>query len=197
MKDEPEWRLIHRIKNGDQSALRLVLDEHLGPLTHYVARMMHNAPETEDIVQETFVRFWTRLDQYDANKASLSTWLHRIAHNQCVDHFRKTPDQPTLPTGDAHATSPESDYQVAIDAQNLQQALMQLNERQRSAIVMCHYQGLKNVDVASILGVSVEALESTLRRARAKLRDALSADNMSAEKGTADNRTADNLKGKR
>ena len=180
MKDEPEWRLIQRIKNGEQSALRHVLNDHLGAVTHYVARMLHNAPDTEDIVQETFVRFWARLDQYDPEKASLSTWLHRIAHNLCIDHFRKTADKADVHNidepADSPANDPETDYQTEMDEKHLQQALMQLNEHQRSAIVMSHYQGLRNKDVALILGVSVEALESTLRRARTKLRDILTAE---------------------
>ena len=69
--------------------------------------------------------------------------------------------------------SPDADYQLSARAAVVHKALMALSERQRSAIVLCHYQNFSQTDAAHILDLSVDALESLLRRSRSKLRQIL------------------------
>lgn len=118
------------------------------------------------------MRFWEKAGSFDPNKARLSTWLHQIAHNLCVDHFRRAKgeqkDEQTFPGGEEAADDTQED-----SAQQVQKALSALPERQRSALLFCHYQGLSNRQAAEIIGVSVEALESLLARARKTLRHQL------------------------
>jgi RNA polymerase sigma-70 factor (ECF subfamily) len=176
MTDELDRQIVDNMLAGEEQAFRQVLDHHLGPISNYVKRMISNSAEAEDIVQETFIRLWSLRSNYDPERARLTTWLHRIAHNLCIDSHRKN----NRDSGDRELksvidekTTPEVNHINASMSELVKHALMKLPERQRSAIVMCHYQGLSNKDAAAILDVSVDALESLLRRGRKTLKDAL------------------------
>lgn len=157
-------------------AYQAILDDQLPSIGRFVARMLGNASEAEDITQEVFLRLWTHAGRFDPSASKLSTWLHNIAHNLCIDYFRKhkrlvdqEPD-PNIVGGD----EPDALLLAKIDADNIKVGMMKLPERQRSAIIMCHYQGLSNKEAAEILDVSVDALESLLARGRKTLRGILS-----------------------
>ncbi|MBL6689878.1 MAG: sigma-70 family RNA polymerase sigma factor [Pseudomonadales bacterium] len=174
MVEELEAHVISRMQSGDHVAYRQVLDHHLAQLMAYATRLTGSVPDAEDIVQETFVRLWTNRQRYDPSKARLSTWLHRIAHNQFVDSYRRTRDRKADGDEDSSVVhGPDAFLESATQGQAVSQALMQLDERQRSALVLVHYQGMPHKDVADILDVSVDALESMLRRSRKKLKDIL------------------------
>ncbi len=161
---------------GDEKAYRLVLRDQLPGISHYVTRMLGNPAEAEDITQEVFLRLWTQAGRFDSNKAKLATWLHNIAHNLCIDYFRKhnrlvSENDFTESVG---TDEPDMNHFDSLRAKQIEAGMMQLPERQRTALVMCHYQGLSNKEAADILEVSVDALESLLSRARRKLKTLLS-----------------------
>lgn len=112
--------------------------------------------------------------------ARLTTWLHRIAHNLCVDwrrkHGRVTPAGDGLPELDA-GTTPQQDLEAAARTARVRAAVNALPERQRDALLLCHYQGLGNQEAAIVLGVGVEAMDSLLGRARRRLRQAMENEN--------------------
>lgn len=173
---------------------------HLSGINRYTVRMIGNASNAEDITQEVFLRLWTRADSYKPEASKLSTWLHNIAHNLCIDYFRKnnrfiqdsseiyeTEESLHLtsvsgrPHGIATSGRDEPEHELAKKNRDhdVKKALMTLPERQRSAIIMCHYQGVSNKDAAHIMEVSVDALESLLSRGRSKLRKLLTEDGKS------------------
>lgn len=177
MSDETEAELVRKVGEGDQSAFQAILDRQLASVSRYIARMLGDPAEAEDVTQEVFLRLWTNARKYDADTARLSTWLHNIAHNLCIDHFRKQgrivleePPQ-TEPSGE----EPEAGFMASLVSNDIKTGMMQLPERQRSAIIMCHYQGLSNKEAAEILDVSVDALESLLARGRRSLKTILKA----------------------
>lgn len=164
------------IADGDQRVYADTVRQHGRAIGFYAFRMLGNKDSAEDIAQETFLRLWTHAERWQADKASLSTWLHRIAHNLCIDLMRKDKSSQTDEYADEIADQRQgAEQQQESDErlQRLQSALMMLPERQRSALVLTHYQGLGNQAVASIMDVSVDALESLLARARRALRGAL------------------------
>lgn len=174
MVDELEEHVVYRMQRGDETAFRKVLDHQLPQLMAYTTRLTGSVSDAEDIVQETFMRLWAKRESYDPQKAKLSTWLHRIAHNQFIDRYRKRVHEGRdvsdhLP----HSEGPDNNLESADRNHAVGLALMQLDERQRSALVLTHYQGLAHKDVAAILEISVDALESMLRRSRRKMKDIL------------------------
>ena len=174
MVEEDDRRVIEQVLAGSESAFRQIVDQHSRRIFNYVRRMTRNSTEAEDIAQETFIRFWVSRDRFDPHRVKLTTWLHRIAHNLCVDYFRQRQLQERqVPVQSDSQDSPDTDYELSIRAAVVHKALMTLSERQRSAIVLCHYQNFSQHDAAHILGLSVDALESLLRRGRSKLKQIL------------------------
>ena len=105
----------------------------------------------------------------------LGTWLHHIAHNLCIDYFRRNKrsslEELMGETNDDN--SPLEELEKRDDIRQASEAIMQLSNRQRSAIILCYYQGMTNKEAAQILEMSVSALESLLARGRNKLRGLL------------------------
>ncbi|MEM6545857.1 MAG: sigma-70 family RNA polymerase sigma factor [Pseudomonadota bacterium] len=173
MQRETEAELMRRVAKGDRGAFRSLLEVHQRPLAAYTRRMLGDPHLADDIVQETFLRMWTQAERYDNQAARLTTWLHNIAHNLCIDSFRKnsritfTDDENSFDEADISAEHTHQQYQRG---QQVHEALKRLPERQRSALLLCHYQGLSNKEAALILDVSVDALESLLARGRRTLK---------------------------
>jgi RNA polymerase sigma-70 factor (ECF subfamily) len=164
--------LMRRIGQGDAGAYRVLSERHLHAILRYATRLLHDATEAEDVTQETFLKLWTSADTWQPD-AKLSTWLHRIAHNLCIDRLRRRrggEDETEL----VDETNRPSDLMARKQtAQGVEHALANLPARQRAAVVLVHYQGLGNPEAADVLGIGVEAVESLLSRARRSLREAL------------------------
>ncbi len=186
MTDE---ELMLAVCNGDQSAYQTIVRKHLKPISHYAYRMLGNTKDTEEISQETFLRLWTHAARWQTDKANLSTWLHRIAHNLCVDYLRRhrrtqlqVEIRPDFDSEDFYnqetTQAPDNEQDLHRDmnatVRHLQLALQELPESQRSALMLCHYQGFSNKEAAVIMDISVEALESAIARAKRTLRKRLS-----------------------
>jgi RNA polymerase sigma-70 factor (ECF subfamily) len=184
MTDE---ELMLAASKGDQSAYQTLVSQHLNAISHYAFRLLGNRKDTEDICQEVFLKLWTNASKWQPEKAKLTTWLHRITHNLCIDYLRKhgrTQTSDTLDIGAAEhlLETPQSDEQnqsIAIDEkQRLNHAISLLPETQRSALMLCHYAGFSNKEAAAIMNVSVKALESSIARARRSLRTQLESRNL-------------------
>lgn len=164
--------LMLAIQAGDAKAYEAAVKKHLKSISHYAFRMLGNSKDTEDITQETFLRLWTHADSWQSDKASLSTWLHRITHNLCIDYLRKDKSGISNEYEDEHEGSdrPAETPDKAQQLEALRRALDDLPERQRSAIVLSHYHGFSNKEIALIMDITVDALESILARARRGLK---------------------------
>ena len=183
--------LMAAVISGDRSAYQALVRRHLKPISHYALRLLGDRGESEDIAQETFLRLWTNAAKWDPAKAKLTTWLHRITHNLCIDFLRKQKrvsleasfDSETNSTEsrsneftdaiqDCAETAKNSDDEVAQEAEirALSRALGTLPEAQRSALLLCYFQGFSNKEAADILSCTVQALESLIARAKRGLR---------------------------
>ncbi|MDZ4362763.1 RNA polymerase sigma factor, partial [Brevundimonas sp.] len=122
--------------------------------------------------QETFVRAWKQAGSWKPGGARFDTWLHRVGLNLCYDRLRRRREVPTESPPDRPDEGPAPDRGlIAADtAQRVDAALAALPERQREALVLCHYQELTNIEAAALMAISVEALESLLSRGRRALR---------------------------
>ena len=183
---DQEARLMQKVADAGQEApdaFAEIVDAFLAQLTRYCRRMMHQSTDADDIVQEAFAKVWTDAGRFNAESARLSTWLHQIAHNLCVDHFRKhnrlVEEDPTdqdsriNDRADSQDDAPDDLLFAEVTSDQVRQALDDLPERQRSALLLCYYQGLSNRDTAAVLDLTVAALESLLARARRALKQNL------------------------
>ncbi len=163
--------LLGRFADGNAEAAR-VLTDRLGPRCYSVAlRMLGNRTEAEDVTQEAMMRLWQMAPDWVSGQAKVSTWLYRVTLNLCVDIRRKkTPDRlsdvPEPEDGEASVVDRMQD-EARKDA--LQIALAELPERQRQAVVLRHIEELPNPEIAGIMGISVEAVESLTARGKRSL----------------------------
>lgn len=161
---------------GDVAAAR-VLTLRLTPLAYRVAlRMLNDAAEAEDVAQEAMLRLWRQAPDWKGGTARVSTWLYRVAANLATDRLRRRRSVGLDEIPEPADNDPgvlghmiEQDRQQA-----LQHALMQLPERQRMAVVLRHIEGLGNAEIAEVMGIGVEAVESLVARGKRALKAALS-----------------------
>lgn len=168
-------QLMCRIQQGDSQAFQRLVEQHLNPLYRFVRRMLGTSKDADDVIQETFIKVWRNAHQWQSGKAKLSTWLHSIAHHCCIDMHRQnqllTVDLEEIADLEALETVGSIRQTEILD--QIEIALQHLPERQRSAVLLCYYQGMNNQEVAEILQISVAALESLLARARRNLKQKL------------------------
>ena len=160
------------VQTGDQQAYTRLLDRHLNGIHAYVFRMTGNRADAEDIAQETFLRVWHRARTFKPGRVRVTTWLHRIAHNLCVDAFRKRRETVDMELDMMASDTPAQDEASLAEERRraVHAGIAALPERQRSALVLCQLQGRSNREAAQILDVSVDALESLIARARRTLK---------------------------
>jgi RNA polymerase sigma-70 factor (ECF subfamily) len=176
--DETDERLLALIAKNDAAAVKVMVGRKLARLLSLATRMLGDRTEAEDVAQEAFLRIWRVAPNWRSGEAKFDTWLHGVALNLCRDRLRKRRETLVAEPPDLLDDRPgaEAGLLVAEDQRQVQHALAELPERQREAIVLQYYQELSNRDAAEVMGVSVEALESLLSRARRQLRSILGRD---------------------
>ena len=175
---DPDLALVRRAGAGDQAACAALVDRHLTRVLALAARLLGDRAAAEDVAQEAFLRVWRHAGSWRAGEARFATWLHRVTVNLCQDRRRRRREAPLETAADPPSPEPgpEAALQRRAVAARVEAALAALPERQRTALVLCHYQELSNAEAAQLLGVTVEALESLLARGRRRLREILAGD---------------------
>lgn len=171
--------LMVRIAAGDRAAFTALARRYMNILYAAAYRLCNDRSLAEEIVQETLVRLWTKADSWQEGRgASVRTWLYRIAYNQGIDMFRRR----KIPAAELDENIASQDTRADDSLQRRQtgcivaQAVASLPERQRMALVLCHYQELSNAEAAQIMGLTVKGVESLLVRARQSLHKRLKKD---------------------
>lgn len=172
---DPDDDLLVRVADGDPAASRALVARKLPRILGLAQRMLGDATEAEDVAQETFLRVWRQAPKWRPGQAKFDTWLHRVALNLCYDRLRRKreilTDEPPQIADEGPA--PDRGLEARDTGRRVTAALARLPDRQREAVVLCHYQELGNIEAAAVMGVTVEALESLLSRGRRALRAAL------------------------
>lgn len=174
--DIPDEALLVLYANGDASAARQ-LTLRLAPRVFAQAfRMLGERGEAEDVAQEALMRLWKIAPDWRQGEAQVTTWLYRVTANLATDRLRKrTRVAPLEAAGDPadETASVTARMQSNARRQALAEALASLPERQRQAVELRHIEGLGNPEIAAILEISVEAVESLTARGKRALAQAL------------------------
>lgn len=170
--------LLARAANGEEAAARLLAARRAPRLLATARRLLGDAAEAEDATQEAFLRLWRIAADWRDGEAAVGTWLHRVTVNLCLDRLRRRGRWAPL---DEAADPPDPDpgplerLALADRAEALSRAVAALPDRQRAAVTMRHFEDMSNPEIASAMGIGVEAVESLLARGRRRLADALKA----------------------
>jgi len=172
----PDTALLVAVGNGDAAAARLLLARLTPRLFNHAARVLSDRTEAEDIVQETLLRLWKIAPEWRQGEAQVSTWCYRVLVNLCTDRLRAR--RPSVDI-DAIAEPPANMKSVvekmtdAARSDALGRALASLPDRQKQAVALRHIEELGNPEIAEIMDISVEAVESLIARGKRTLKAAL------------------------
>lgn len=190
------WETDAVVVRGEPDSLATSLESLRGPLTGYCYRILGSAGEVEDAVQETMLRVLRAIGSYDPDRAGLSTWVHRIATNVCLDMLRGAqrralpwdmgpaasgpdigvplpPARWVEPLADSRLAGTVDPATLAVRHETLRlafiAALQWLPPRQRAVLVLRDVLGFAATEAAEVMEMSVAAVNSALQRARATL----------------------------
>jgi RNA polymerase sigma-70 factor (ECF subfamily) len=183
---EPDVALMVRVKRGDTAAFSELVEKYKQPVMNFVARMLGDLTEAEDVCQAVFVQVYRSAERYKAS-AKFSTWLYTIARNLCLNELRRRSRHPAESMDASQSAQSEIQPQYE-DKRNpsppdqllqgeletkIDQALADLPENQRLAILLCRQDELSYEEISEILGCSLSATKSLIHRGRETLKHKL------------------------
>jgi len=171
--------LVRAVCRGDTRSYDVLVDRHLASVFAVARRILGNAADAEDIAQDTFLRAYERLYLYDLEH-SLRNWLLKIATNLAINRLRGRHREKVLKLHAAErqreeasagdAAGPTSE-QTTFNARAWEYWLGQLNESQRTAIVLFHFHQMPYAEIAETLEVPENTVRTYLHRGRKRLRE--------------------------
>ena len=183
-EDAEDVRLMELVSGGDTSAFEELIERHQSLVAGTVARMLGSNSDVEDIAQQVFIRVWKSARRY-VPRAKFTTWLLKITRNLVFNELRRSkrhalvplqtdPGMEEFPLKDEKSSPPDASLLESELQQAIEEAIMQLPESQRMALILRRYEQLSYEEIAEILDLSVPAVKSVLFRARTELRSRLS-----------------------
>ncbi|MCP3385353.1 MULTISPECIES: RNA polymerase sigma factor [unclassified Bradyrhizobium] len=172
---DEDSELLDKLATGDEAAFRMLVERHIDRAYAIALRIVGNAADAEDVVQDTMLKIWSHRGRWQHGRAKFSTWLYRVISNRCIDLRRK-------PRNENVETVPEvADGQpgaVEIIERNelngmLELAMQRLPEQQRIAVIFSYHENMSNGEIAQVMDTTVAAVESLLKRGRQQLRQLL------------------------
>lgn len=172
--------LMTRVREGDRAAFEQLVDRYQQPIMNFVARMLRDETEAEDVAQHTFVQVWKAAHRYEVS-ARFSTWLFTIARNLCLNEIRRRSrhaadsldapisqdeDQPARQLPDATSLMPSDLLTRGELVQKVDEAIGDLPEAQRVALLLCREEDVSYEEIGKVLGTSLSATKSLIFRAR-------------------------------
>ena len=170
-----EAALLARVAAGEAEAFRGLVDRHLPSVLAVARRMLRDDAEAEDVAQDTLLRLWRNAGGLELGPGGVRPWLRRVVSNLCIDRVRARRNTTVVEAVPEDSEPPTQFRQLAerelgarVDA-----ALKALPERQRLALTLFHYEGMSQIEVGEAMGISDEAVELLLARARRTLKVSL------------------------
>ncbi|MEO7299195.1 MAG: sigma-70 family RNA polymerase sigma factor [Verrucomicrobiota bacterium] len=184
---EPDTALMLCVKGGDMHAFEELVEKYKQPVINVISRTLRDETEAEDLAQNVFVQVFKSAHRYQAT-AKFSTWLFTIARNLCLNEIRRRSRHPAdsieasqIENDDRPARQYEDVKNFSPTEQTLQselehkvaEALADLPENQRTAILLCREEELSYEEISGVLGCSLSATKSLIHRGRETLREKL------------------------
>lgn len=181
---DPDAALMLRVKQGDWAAFTELVDKYKQPVMNLVFRMLHDATEAEDLAQIVFLQLHKSAHRYEVS-SKFTTWMFTIARNLCLNEIRRRSrhpadsmdashpdrdDQPLQQFEDSKTFSPPESLLHGELEEKIEQALAELPENQRTAILLCRGDELSYEEIAKVLGSSLSATKSLIHRGRETLK---------------------------
>ena len=171
--------LMQKIAEHDQRACQTFVKENMSMIYNVALRMVKDTATAEDITQETFTKIWKYAHTFDG-ESKLKSWIYRITINVCYSHMKSGHTHDDIDDVVMEDTADLADTSLfkKQQAQQVQDAIYQLNETERAVLVMFYWESIKINDIGTALDMTPSAVESLLRRTRSKLKLLLDKDSV-------------------
>ncbi len=181
---DPDAALMLRVKQGDRAAFAALVEKYQQPVMNFVRRTLRDETEAEDLAQNVFLQVYKSAPRYVIT-AKFSTWLFTIARNLCLNEIRRrsrhpaesldathpeSEDQPLRQFEDKGVVSPPGQLLHGELEEKITQALAELPENQRMALLLCRQDELSYEEIAEVLDCSLSATKSLIHRGRETLK---------------------------
>jgi RNA polymerase sigma-70 factor (ECF subfamily) len=168
--------LLDRVAARDASAIAALYDRHSRLLFGLILRILRNRSEAEEVLQEVFLRAWTRIETYDTSLGSPAAWLVRIARNRAIDRLRanRLRSQPVdTPAAPMPVETPETAAVSSERQRAVERALGTLPAEQRELIEHAYFQGLTQSELAARFRIPLGTVKTRIRSGMMALRQLL------------------------
>ena len=170
-KKYSDYALLAAFAKGDRGAAQQLTEQLMQKIHAHAYYRLGNIADAEDVTQEAFLKLWKIAPSWKQDKAQVSTWLYRVVSNLCKDRYRRATLEGMLsveePTNGSQ--SPSAKIEEELRQKALYTAMSILPESQRLAVQLRHIDELTNPQIAEIMELSVEAVESLTARGKRKL----------------------------
>jgi RNA polymerase sigma-70 factor (ECF subfamily) len=162
--------LLRQLSAGDSSALGEFYDLYAGLVNGLALRILRDATDAEDVVQEVFVQVWRQAARFDPNRGSPEAWICTMARSRALDRLRRRVARREEPSEASPATTaaPKTEEALAV-----RKALDALSVDQRRALELAYYEGLTQSEIAKRLNEPLGTVKTRIRTAMIRLREAL------------------------
>ena len=181
--DDADDSLAQRIAIRDVASLEAVYNRYSRPVYSLARRLLRDDETTVEVVQEVFMRLWTRADEFDSKRGRLLTWLLTITHHRAIDELRRRRARGqhddidiVLATAEAPDGDPAHKAALAETREAVRRALQHLPVAQRRPIELAYFGGLSQPEIAAKLQEPLGTIKTRMRLALQKLREFLRAD---------------------
>lgn len=175
ISEDNDNQLLNRVRGGDETAFRMLVERHIDRAYAIALRIVGNAADAEDVVQDTMLKVWSFRGRSHHGRAKFSTWLYRVITNRCIDlrRRRRTDSVEILPDIADGRPDAASIIERSEISELLELAMQRLPEQQRVAVILSYHESLSNGEIAQVMDTTNAAVESLLKRGRQQLRQLL------------------------
>lgn len=167
--------LLRCVAEDDEAAFRELVGRHIDRAYGLALRILRNAADADDVVQDTFLKVWIHRHRWECGRAKFSTWIYRVVSNRCID-LRRQPRSENV-DGVPEPADQRPDAVTAMQRHEvndmLETAMTRLPDQQRVAVILSYHDNMTNQEIAEVMDTTVSAVESLLKRGRQQLRKML------------------------
>ncbi len=170
-----EAELVYGLQNKDEAAFSYLYDHYSAAFNNVISRIITDAAVAEDLLQDTFIKIWQKIDQYSASKGRLFTWMITLLRNVCLDELRSKTHRKGKITDNAEPLelSAQHSFELNYDTIGIRNSLLLLPDRDKEIIDLIYFAGLTQAEVADLYRMPLGTVKTRISKAVSNLRDLL------------------------
>ncbi len=174
-----EEELVFLLKNKDQKGFNILYNNYSGALFGVISKIVQSDDDANDLLQDTFLKIWRNIDNYDSSKGSIFTWMMNIARNLSIDRvrsadFRDSSQNISMEQNIIYQVDSEHQTVMDVDSIGLRKVVDNLKPEYRQLIELVYYQGYTQAEVSEEYGIPLGTVKTRIKAAVGSLRAMLS-----------------------